>query len=311
MNGILVSILFADRIRLNMLIWITAISIGFFGVKGGFFTLITGGAYHVYGAPDSFFASNNYLAVALLMTIPLLRYLQLHSDRWVIRWGLMAAMMTCVISILGSQSRGGFVGLIVLCAALVLRSRRRLMISVGLIVVLVFGINFMPESWHDRISTILTYEEDDSIQGRFDAWKFAIDLADERPMMGGGIGAFLGNKKTLGGFRSAHSIYFQVLGEQGYIGLLLYLILLVGSFVTSNRVISQTKNQTELAWANDLARLIQVSLIIFVVNGAFSNFAYFELMFQLVAILVALSTMPLGGSASIANTAIREKGESR
>ena len=97
MNGVLVLALFSNRFRLNALIWVTVVSIGFFGVKGGIFTLNTGGIYHVYGAPQSFFGSNNYLAVALLMIIPLLRYLQLNADRWAIRWGLLAAMMACVV----------------------------------------------------------------------------------------------------------------------------------------------------------------------------------------------------------------------
>lgn len=292
MNGILVLILFGDRARLNMLIWITVVSIGFFGVKGGMFTLRTGGAYHVYGAPESFFGSNNYLAVALLMTIPLMRYLQLNSDRRTIRWGLTAAMMLCIISVLGSQSRGGFIGLLVLAVALVLRSRKKLVLSVGLAIVMAFGVNFMPESWHERISTILNYEEDASVQGRFDSWDFAIELANERPLTGGGFGAFLANKADTGsGYRAAHSVYFQVLGEHGYVGLLLYMLLLATGFLASFGAISRTKNQPELTWAHDLARLVQVSLFIFVVNGAFSNFAYFELMFQLVAILVALNVV--------------------
>ena len=76
-------------------------SIGFFGIKGGIFTLLTGGIKPVGGADNAYFSDNNLLAVALLMTIPLMRYLQLTSGQRVVRWGLMGAILAIPLTAMG------------------------------------------------------------------------------------------------------------------------------------------------------------------------------------------------------------------
>ncbi len=80
-DGIVTIAIFGDRARLQALLWVIAASIGFFGIKGGIFTLLTGGINPVGGADNVYFSDNNLLAAALLMTIPLMRYLQLTSER--------------------------------------------------------------------------------------------------------------------------------------------------------------------------------------------------------------------------------------
>ena len=292
-DGIVTIAVFGDRARLQALLWVLAASIGFFGVKGGIFTLLTGGINRVGGVDNAFFTDNNLLAVALLMTIPLMRYLQLTSERQVVRWGLMGAMGLCVVAVLGTQSRGGLIGLLVLLLIMFLRSRKKLVLGLAMGGVLALGVGFMPQIWHDRMATILTYEEDESVQSRFDAWAYGLNLAQERPM-GGGFEAFRGNigetgTRQIG--RSAHSIYFQVLGEQGFVGLALYLVLAVSTIALGSSVARRTKERPELAWARDLARMTQTSLIVFAVGGVFLSIAYFELIFHLVAITVAVDVI--------------------
>ena len=67
------------RQKLEWLIWVIVLSLGFYGVKGGVFTIAHGGAYNVMGPPESFIGGNNETALALIMTIPLMRYLQLQA----------------------------------------------------------------------------------------------------------------------------------------------------------------------------------------------------------------------------------------
>src|SRR5258706_14863881 len=94
--------------HLQVLMWIMAGSVAFYGIKGGLFTLREAGEFRVFGPPGSFIEENNALALATIMTVPLLYYLVLQSTKRWLRWGLLASMVLCVFSALGSYSRGGF-----------------------------------------------------------------------------------------------------------------------------------------------------------------------------------------------------------
>src|SRR5262245_49313200 len=121
---ILVTLLvITNRQRMEWLVWCIALSIGFFGIKGGIFTLLTGGEYRVWGPPDSFIEGNNEIALALLIIIPLMRYLQMVETRPWVRRGLLAAMVLCAFSVVGSYSRGAFLGAGAMLLALWIRSK--------------------------------------------------------------------------------------------------------------------------------------------------------------------------------------------
>ena len=311
MDGIVTIAVFGSRLRVTALLWVIVASIGFFGVKGGIFTLVTGGAHRVGGADDVYLSDNNLLAAALLMTIPLMRYLQLTTERRVVQWGLMVTMALCIIAVLGTHSRGGLLGLLVLLLLMLFRSRRKLLVALVLGMTVVAAVSFMPQKWHDRMATIVTYEEDGSVQSRFASWEYGLSVAQEHPVTGGGFKAFLGNKVegTVWGYRSAHSIYVQVLGEHGFAGLGLYGLLLVSALVLGWSVARRSKGRPELAWAHDLAQMIQVSLIVFVAAGAFLSLAYFELVFHLVAIIVVVNIVicrQLAGSTETVQTPSRQ-----
>src|SRR5712691_7642413 len=80
--------LMQSRGRINQLLWVIAVSIGFYGVKGGIFTIVHGGVYRVRGPEGSFIGGDNEMGLALIMTIPLLRYLQLTTEKIWMRAGL-------------------------------------------------------------------------------------------------------------------------------------------------------------------------------------------------------------------------------
>ena len=286
-NGFLTLGLITTKRRLNALIWVIVVSIGFYGIRGGIFTLLTGGNYHVFGPAKSFIADNNSLGLALLMVIPLMRYLQLSTEQRWVKWGLATAMLLSVVAILGTQSRGALVGLGVTLLALLIKSRNRLVIGTCLVLTLALGVLFMPEKWQARMETIVAYEEDASVQGRFDAWAYAIDTAIERPLTGGGFAAFRGNRvSTSAGYRAAHSIYFEVLGEQGIIGLALFLLLGAGALLTGRSTIRRTRDRPDLVWARDLAAMTQVCLVAYATSGLFLSLAFFDLFYHIVAVMV-------------------------
>ena len=118
------------------------------------------------GPAGSFIADNNGVALAIVMTIPLLRYLQLQAtNRW-IRWGLVGAMILCGFSALGSQSRGALLAVSAMLALLWVKSRHKLMTGLLLAMLVPAAISFMPDTWVNRMQTIHTYEEDASAMGR-------------------------------------------------------------------------------------------------------------------------------------------------
>ena len=96
--------------RIILMMWVTVVSLGFYGIKGGIFTILTGGGARVWGPWGSFVEDNNALALAILMILPLMNFLRVESKRRWVRWGLLGAMGLCAISALGSQSRGALLG---------------------------------------------------------------------------------------------------------------------------------------------------------------------------------------------------------
>lgn len=271
-------VLMNNRDRIDKLVWVIALSLGFYGVKGGLFTLLTGGGFHVRGPLGTFIGGNNEIGLALIMTVPLMRYLQLQAKR---QWAKMAwygAMGLTVIAILGTQSRGALVGLATMLLFLVLKSRKKMLLLVLTALIIPLALVVMPDTWKERMHTIESYEVDKSVQGRFRAWQYAYDTALDNPL-GGGFEAFRGRT-------DAHSIYFEVLGEHGFVGLGLFLLLALMAWRSGSWVIRSARGDGELNWVRDLASMLQVSMIGYASAGAFLGLAYFDLYYHLIALMV-------------------------
>jgi putative inorganic carbon (HCO3(-)) transporter len=103
--GIMISCLATNKVRIEALLWCVAVSLMYFGVKGGIFTILTGGSYRVYGPPGTIIADNNQLALALLMVLPIIEYLRSTVKVKWLSFALLACMVLTGISVLGSYSR--------------------------------------------------------------------------------------------------------------------------------------------------------------------------------------------------------------
>lgn len=276
--------------HVQLLIWVIVISLGYYGVKGGIFTIRGGGVDMVWGPEGTFIGGNNEIALALIMTIPLMHYLQIITlKRWV-RHGLTVAMLLCAVAALGSYSRGALLAIAAMGLFLWLKSRQKL--GLGLLGIMAVPplLAFMPEEWSQRMDTINTYEEDASVQGRFNAWWMAYNLAKDRPL-GGGFEVtmpelFHRYAPDPLDIHAAHSIYFQALGEHGFVGLGLYLLLGLLTWRTGSWIIRNTAKQDNYKWAHSLATMIQVSLIGFYVGGAFLSLLYFDVPYYLMGAMV-------------------------
>jgi probable O-glycosylation ligase (exosortase A-associated) len=296
--------LIVDRRRIEILVWVIVVSLGFYGVKGGVFTLVTGGKYMVLGPSGTFIGGNTSMALAEIMMLPLMRYLQMRAaNKWV-RRGLSFAMALTAVSIVGSYSRGAFLAGAAIAAFLIMKSKRRVALGFAMILLIPVVIAFMPSHYTQKMETIETFEEDPSALGRIGAWEFAYELAKQR-FVGGGFEAFIPRnyqyyapsvvemlttrgKREASNMPDAHSIYFEVLGEHGFVGLALFLLLGVLAWRTGTWVIRHSRASEELKWAADLAAMVQVCLIGYAVGGAFLGLAYFDFYYHLVAILVVL-----------------------
>lgn len=304
-----------SRERLHGLVWMIVFSLGFYGVKGGVFTLAQGGANHVLGPPGSFIADNNALALALCMTLPLMRYLQLHSSSKFARVGLGFGMLFTGIAILGTYSRGGLIGLAIVAGALFLKSRGRLAVALVIVVVGLAGSHFMPAQWTARMGTLRNAQQTDSGETRIQSWRFSTKVALHRPLLGGGFNVYE-STPAWGRYgppdavpRAVHSIYFRVLGEQGFLGLALFAALLFASWRNCGRVRRHARDDPELRWAFDMASMLQVSLVAFMAAGTFLPMSYFDLSFQLMALSAVLAEACMQQIRSRQSPGLRKPGE--
>jgi putative inorganic carbon (HCO3(-)) transporter len=272
--------------------WVVALSLGFYGLKGGLFVLMSGGSYKVYGPSGSYIEENNGMALALVATLPLIWYLRNQvKNKWV-SLVMLAMTIGTAIAAVGSYSRGALLGGGAMLSFLWLKSKNKAGTGVAVIVMVALIALVMPPQWFERMHTIDDYQQDDSAMGRINAWQFAINVAS-RNVLGGGFNVFSPRQFMIYApdplaYHVAHSIFFQVLGDHGFIGLGMFLFLIFAVWRTGTRIIKFTGKTPELKWASDLAKMIQVCVIGYVVSGAFLSLAYFDLFYDFIVILVVM-----------------------
>ncbi len=278
-------------------------SLAFFGVKGGIFTITTGGAFRVWGPPSSVVNGNNELALALVMTIPLMYFmakevfllrempiLRRFGEK-TLRMGIYVSIVLCAIAAIGSQSRGALLAIVAMAVMLWMRSKSKMSLGIALLVIAPALFLFMPQEWVDRMYTIQTYESDGSAMGRIEAWRMAINIANDR-VMGAGFATatqlvYSMYAPTANAVLVAHSIYFQILGDHGYIGLALYVLFWFLTYRAAARLMKIGKRHEQLRWVHTLGSMATVSIAGFATGGAFLSLAYWDMPYYLIVILLA------------------------
>jgi len=284
-----------DREDIHKMIWMLVISLGFYGVKGGLFTIRGGGNFRVWGPTGTFIGGNNEIALALVIVIPLMRYLQQSCDQRWLKHALSAAMLLSALAALGSYSRGALLAIAAMMSLMWLKSQRKMLGGLLIVLLTPLALLFMPDQWSERMDSIGNYQADTSAMGRINAWYMAYNLAKDR-FFGGGFEVaeplvFSLYAPDPTDVHAAHSIYFQALGEHGFIGLGLYLLLGILTWRSAAWVVRNSHHDLELRWAGNLARMIQASLIGFAVGGAFLSLLYFDVPYYLMAAVVAMHAL--------------------
>lgn len=299
--------------QVKLLIWVLVGSLGYYGVKGGIFTVATGGGSIVWGPQGSYIEGNNEVALAFITIIPVMCFLYMSAKNKWVRWGMAASIILCAFAALGSYSRGALVGIVAMLFFLWLKSPKKILLGGLMVLILPVAITFMPDKWSSRMETINTYKEDSSAMGRINAWYMAYHMALDRPL-GGGFEIY--NRTAFGLYapvpddvHAAHSIYFQALGEHGFIGLGIYLLLAYLTWRKAAWIVRTTAKREDLKWAADLARMIQVSLLGFGVGGAFLSLLYYDVPYYLMAAVVSTGYIvekTLAAEAAAAKAAARD-----
>ncbi|MES2263022.1 MAG: putative O-glycosylation ligase, exosortase A system-associated [Pseudomonadota bacterium] len=284
--------LIKSKQQIYLTIWALVISLGYYGDKGGVFTVLSGGSSIVWGPEGSYIEGNNELALALITIIPMMYCLFMNSTNKWVRRGMAMSMMLCGFSALGSYSRGALLGIGGMLGFLWLKSPKKALMGMLLVCILPIGIMFMPAKWTQRMETINTYKEDASAMGRINAWYMAYNLALDRPLVGGGFEIY--NRQSFGKYapdpndvHAAHSIYFQVLGEHGFVGFGLYVLLAFLTWRKGAWIIKHASKRDDLKWAANVATMIQVSMIGFATGGAFLSLLYYDVPYYLIGLMVS------------------------
>lgn len=275
--------------RIQATIWALVLSVGYYGVRGGGFTLLTAGRNKVFGPENTMITDNNLLGLALVVLLPLFGYLRQTSRSPIVRWGLLVAIVMNVLAILGTYSRGALVALGLLAVLSAVRSRWGIpLLIAGAIAAAAIPAALpaiMPTAWVERMHSIQSFDKDESFAGRIAAWRTSAEIARQRPFTGGGFASteltqVVNQFPTENGLTTglaAHSIYFQILGDHGYVGFLLYFGMIGLALVNTVRVGMVARSRPDLDWAVKLARMLQLSIFAFLVGGAALSAAYYDL----------------------------------
>jgi probable O-glycosylation ligase (exosortase A-associated) len=304
-------LLVSSRERLRNLFLVLALSIGGLSIKGALFGMRTGGENRVWGPPDSFLADNNDLALATNMALPILFFLAAEEKRRWLKILLRIAFVCGIGSVLLSYSRGGLLGLVIVLTAVAMMARNKIRMFAFVIICGLLVFSYAPGKWMDRMGGLYHGQIDRSAEGRLNAWQFAIVLTSHYPITGGGFETFtpdLFQRYTPWlFFAGPHSIYFQTLGEQGYVGLALFLGLLASCWFSLWRLSRQAKLVASLRWVYPYAYMLRASLLAYMVSGAFLPRAYFDFFYTLVACTIVTKLIAQGELAALRSVRVSEQ----
>jgi O-antigen ligase len=167
------------------------------------------------------------------------------------------------------------------------------------------------------MSTIETYNEDSSALGRIKVWQWTVEFIGSNPL-GGGFDAYMHNRiaavasdgtvqylpeGTLGG-KAFHSVYFEVLGEQGIPGFIMYFLAIALTLLKLRALKKKWRNDAGMAWLAGLADALLTAIVVFLAGGAFVGIAYQPFIFYMLSLTVAIDQY----AARVERDRLKEKG---
>ena len=294
---------------IDTFIWAIVLGLSAYAGMEAIKFIISAGGHRIAGR-SGILADRNDLAVAINMAIPLIMYLWSVTEHKRLKQGLIVLVLLNIVAIIGTYSRGGFIGLMILAGAIWIKSDKKLLLLLLALIALPGLYAAAPDSWKSRQATIETAStEDGSFIGRLWAWKISTLIALDNPMTGGGFKAttdpllwhtYRPETPDFGPIytppiprhlapKAAHNIYFQVLASAGFVGLFIFLFMMLFGYLKALQV-ARGARKSGIVWKKDLATAISLSLVGYGITGLNVSLAYFELVYALLAIIVLLQT---------------------
>ncbi len=304
------------RLRIESLAIFMTLSVATIIIIGGIKTILSGGGYgtlNLLVTNNSGIYESSIIAMVSIAIIPLILYLLNHNDVYPkdkrIKYFCYALIFACLLMPVGTQARTGLI-CAALLAVLMLRFVKRRMLYVGGAAFLALvTVPFLPSSFTNRMSTIQNYQADSSASTRVAVWKWTWEFAKDNPY-GGGFEAYRQNKirydtatvdaggpaigsagKTIvDEGRAFHSSYFEMLGEQGYPGLFMWLMIHVIGIFRMEILIQRFRSRPpeEGQWIGDLANALQQAAIIYLVGSIFVGVAFQSFVYMFIGLQIGL-----------------------
>jgi probable O-glycosylation ligase (exosortase A-associated) len=304
------------KLRLEAAALIMVLAIGTIVINGGIKTVFGGGGYGTLALlvrEDFGLYEGSILSTAAIATIPLALWLMRHGTvfppDWRVRAFAAGLVFACLLIPIGTAARTGLVCAAVLGVVMLRSARYRFLIAGLGALALVASIPFLPESYLERMRTITEHQGDESASTRVQVWKWTLDYVEKKPG-GGGFSAYLSNSFTYWTAqrvgeppnvrveynqvtdkgRAYHSSYFEMLGEQGWFGLGIWLWLqLLGLWQMERirRLFARREEGTE-SWQYGMATALQQAQVVYLVGSLFVGIAYQPFIFMLIGLQCGL-----------------------
>jgi probable O-glycosylation ligase (exosortase A-associated) len=307
------------RLRIEALLLFMILSAASIIIVGGIKTAAGGGGY---GQLDLMVNNNSGLyegstiSTVAIAIVPLIawfmRYGTIFPPDWKVKGFCLCLIFACLLIPIGTSTRTGTLCTI-LVALLSLRNAKRKLLYVSLIAAAgLIAVPFLPASFTERMSTIKSHDADESASTRLAVWQWTIDYAKQHPF-GGGFDAYRGNhiryeirkvasadgaaaptitdQAVTDKARGYHSAYFEMLGEQGYMGLALWLgIHLIGLFRMEILRRRYGDPDGEFGWAGPLAASLQTAHLVYLLGAAFIAIAFQPFVYMLIGAQIGLDS---------------------
>jgi len=301
------------KLRIEALALVMLLSAASIAISGGIKTVAGGGGY----GSLQLLLDENYglyegstMSTVAISIIPLILWYRRHGTifppDWRVSLFCFALVFACLLLPVGTQARTGLVCIAVL-AILSLRAVRHRILYIGAAATLALAvIPFLPESYTNRMETIRDHRSDQSASTRVAVWQWTWEFAKDNPF-GGGFEAYRQNEvrvekaATEAGdgpttyaekSRAYHSSYFEMLGEQGYPGLALFLALHISGLISMERLRRRYRKtrRAEEQWIAPMATALQHGHVIYLVGSLFVGIAFQPYIYMMIALQIGLAT---------------------
>jgi len=292
----LIVVLVDTRAQFRMVLIVIAMSLGFETAKQGWANLVLNpGA--VNNNPIVFLGDNNGVALGTMMLLPILGALAQTSSRRTERWMHRFVSVGVFMRGISTYSRGGFLGAAALGTIAVVRSGNKIRTLLGICVLAGLVLSTMPQQFWDRMDTIYVENEeerDDSSAGRLHFWRVGAQMAAAKPLTGVGLNSYnysyqaYNTDDRFEGVRAAHSIWFGVMADLGYVGLCLFVANIAAALWAAWRAVRMAGKDPRYRDLKLYGNAIISSLIVYAVTGSFLSLQYSEMTWHLFGLAAAL-----------------------